>query len=50
MNDIQTITVYFKIVYGIVAVVIAGYAWYLARAARRARASLVAGARRDQLG
>jgi hypothetical protein len=40
MNDIQTITVYFKVVYGIVAVVIIGYAWYLARAARRARARL----------
>ena len=42
MNDIQTITVYFKVVYGIVAVVIVGYAWYLARAGRRARARLAA--------
>jgi hypothetical protein len=42
MNDIQAITVYYKIVYGIVAVAIAAYAWYLARAARRARARLAA--------
>ena len=42
MNDIQTITVYFKIVYGLVAVVLSGYALYLAREARRARARLAA--------
>jgi hypothetical protein len=40
MNDMQTITVYFKIVYGIVAVVLAGYTLYIASAARRARARL----------
>ena len=49
MNDMQTITVYFKIVYGLVAVVMAGYALYLAREARRARSSLLAAARRDKL-
>jgi hypothetical protein len=48
MNDIQTITVYFKVVYGIVAVAIIAYASYLARAERRARASLVALAPRDK--
>ena len=42
MTDIQTITVYFKIVYGIVAVAIVGYVLYLARAERRARARLSA--------
>jgi hypothetical protein len=50
MNDIQAITAYYKIVYTIVAVVLAGYAWYLAGAARRARASLVALAARDTRG
>ena len=49
MNDIQTITVYFKVVYGIVAVTLIGYALYLARAERRARRSLVALASRDKL-
>ena len=49
MNDIQTITVYFKIVYGLVGVTIIAYALYLARAERRARASLVALAPRDRL-
>ena len=54
MNDMQTITVYFKIVYGIVAVVIAGYTLYLWREARRARARvqaapLVGGAARGKL-
>jgi hypothetical protein len=42
MNDMQTITVYFKVVYGIVAVVLAGYTMYLAREARRARARVEA--------
>ena len=42
MNDIQTITVYFKVVYGIVAVAIVTYVSYLARAERRARARLAA--------
>ena len=50
MNDIQTVTVYFKIVYALVAVAIAGYSIYLANAARQARASLVARAPRDKLG
>jgi hypothetical protein len=53
MNDIQTITVYFKIVYGLVAVTLAGYALFLVRQERRARArlaSLVAPAHRDKLG
>ena len=54
MNDIQTITVYFKVVYGIVAVALVGYTLWLASAARRARArleaaSLVAVAPRDKL-
>ena len=49
MNDMQTITVYFKIVYALVAVVIAGYSIYLANAARQARASLLARARRDKV-
>jgi hypothetical protein len=40
MNDIQAITIYFKIVYGIIAVVLAGYALHLSRQARRARARL----------
>jgi hypothetical protein len=42
MNDMQTITVYYKIVYGLVAAVMAGYAFYLARAARHARARIAA--------
>ena len=42
MNDIQTITVYFKIVYALVAVVIAGYSIYLVNAARHARARVEA--------
>jgi predicted Co/Zn/Cd cation transporter (cation efflux family) len=42
MNDIQTITRYFTIVYGLVAVAVAAYALWLARAARRARARLAA--------
>jgi hypothetical protein len=40
MNDIQTVTVYFKIVYGIVAVALVGYSVHHARAARRARGRL----------
>ena len=40
MNDIQTITVYFKIVYGLVAAALTAYVLYLARAERRARARL----------
>jgi hypothetical protein len=50
MNDIQAITAYYKIVYGIVAAAIVAYAWFLGRAARRARASLVALAPRNKLG
>ena len=37
MNDIQTVTVYFKVVYTLVAVVIVSYSIYLANAARHAR-------------
>jgi hypothetical protein len=50
MNDIQTITIYFKIVYALVGVVIIAYSIYLANAGRQARASLVARASRDKLG
>ena len=42
MNDIQTITIYFQVVYGIVAVALVGYALWLSREARRARARLEA--------
>ena len=42
MNDMQTITVYFKIVYGLVAVVLAAYALYLARGGRSARSRIAA--------
>lgn len=40
MNDIQTITVYFKVVYGLVAVALIAYSLYLVRAARNARARI----------
>jgi hypothetical protein len=50
MNDIQTVTVYFKIVYGLVAVALIAYSLYLVRAARNARASLAALPPRDKRG
>jgi hypothetical protein len=50
MNDIQTVTIYFKIVYGLVGATIVAYALYLARAERRARASLAARAPRNNPG
>jgi hypothetical protein len=40
MRDMQTITIYYQIIYGLVAVAIAGYATYLARSARSVRARL----------
>lgn len=42
-QDIQTITIYYEIVYGIVAAAVIGYAVWLGRAAKRARARLEAG-------
>ena len=42
MNQMQEITLYFKIVYGLVAVALGGYALYLAREGRRARARIEA--------
>jgi hypothetical protein len=46
MNDIQTVTLYYKIVYGIVALALAAYSLYLAREARRALARLDSAAKR----
>ena len=40
MRDIQTVTVYYQIIYGLFAVAIVGYAVYLGRAARAVRARL----------
>jgi hypothetical protein len=40
MRDMQTVTVYYQIIYGLFAVAIVGYALYLARAARAVRARL----------
>lgn len=46
MRDIQTVTVYFHVVYALAAVIFGGYAIGIAAAARRARARLDAAARR----
>ena len=40
MNDIQTVTIYYRVVYTIAALVLAAYSAGIIRAARRARERL----------
>lgn len=46
MRDIQTVTVYFHVVYILAAVILGGYAAALVIAARKARVRLEAASRR----